>query len=131
MILAVRETEGAESAPPPTAVNRALGYLYMHFDEPIRVAQVASYVGYTPNYFNASFKAQMGRPLGVYLRDLRLAYAENLLLASRLSITDVCYESGFTSPSHFSRCFHEQYGVSPHQYRLQHEPSIQEGVQIR
>lgn len=122
VILVLREDTGAVSHP-TEPVNRALGYLYTHFHEPICVAEVAAFVGYTPNYFSTCFRKQLGITFGEYLRELRLSYAENLLRASKLPITEVCYECGFGSPAHFTRCFRERFHVSPQEYRRQISPT--------
>lgn len=119
VILALRQINKDELVRPETFINRALGYLYSHFSESVTVADAAAYVGYTPNYFNTCFHRQMGQPFGEYLRQMRLTYAENLLCSSRLPVTEVAFESGFGSLSYFSRCFRDQFGVSPQEYRKQ------------
>ena len=117
VILALRQIGKDELVCPETFINRALGYHYSHFSESVTVGDAAAYVGYTPNYFNTCFHRQMGQPFGEYLRQMRLTYAENLLRSSQLPVTEVAYESGFGSLSYFSRCFRDQYGVSPQEYR--------------
>lgn len=117
VILALRQMKQEEQTCPEAFINRALGYLYTHFSEAITVGDAASYVGYTPNYFNTCFHRQMGQPFGEYLRQMRLTYAENLLRSSPLPVTEVAYESGFGSLSYFSRCFRDRYGVSPQEFR--------------
>lgn len=117
LILIIRELPSTQTALPTSPVNRALGYLHAHFHEPISVGDAAAYAGYTPNYFNSCFRNQMGIPFGEYLRNMRLSYAENLLRASSLPITEIAFESGFGSLSHFSRSFRETYGCSPQDYR--------------
>lgn len=117
LILILRELPQTQAAPPSTPVNRALGYVHSHFHEPISVADAAAIAGYTPNYFNSCFRSQIGIPFGEYLRNMRLSYAENLLKASNLPVTEIAFESGFASLSHFSRSFREKYGCAPQEYR--------------
>ena len=117
LILILRQLPPSQAATPSTPVNRALGYVHDHFHEPISVADAAAVAGYTPNYFNSCFRSQMGIPFGEYLRNMRISYAENLLKASKMPVTEIAFESGFTSLSHFSRSFREKYGCSPHEYR--------------
>ncbi len=119
LILILRELPAAENSHLSTPINRALGYLHAHFHEQISVNDVASIAGYTPNYFNYCFRNQIGVPLGEYLRQMRLTYAENLLRASAMPVTEIAYASGFGSSSHFSRSFREKYGCSPQKYRQQ------------
>lgn len=120
LILVLRQLPTTQAASPSTPINRALGYVHTHFHEPICVADAAAFAGYTPNYFNFCFRSQMGIPFGEYLRNLRLGYAENLLRASNLPVTEIAFESGFGSLSHFSRSFREKYGCAPQEYRRLH-----------
>lgn len=116
-ILAFRELSPQTPSHPSVFINRTLGYLYSHFSEPICVADAATYIGYTPNYFNTCFRQQMGVSFGAYLREMRMTYAENLLRAGTLSVTEVAMESGFGTLSHFSKSFCAKYGMSPQKYR--------------
>ena len=50
------------------------------------------------------------------LRITRLKKATALLSSTSLSIAEICYEVGFTSPSYFAKCYKEQYGESPSDY---------------
>ncbi len=52
-----------------------------------------------------------------YLQDLRLKNAEMLLKSTTLSITDVCFMSGFNSLDYFSTAFSKKYKLSPSKYR--------------
>lgn len=48
-----------------------------------------------------------------YLRMARLKRASKLLFSSDMSVSEICYEVGFSSPSYFAKCYKEQYGESP------------------
>lgn len=47
------------------------------------------------------------------VRNLRLQKAKHLLESSQLSVAEIAYEVGFSSPSYFAKCYRDQYGVSP------------------
>ena len=47
------------------------------------------------------------------LRITRLKKAASLLASTEMTIAEICYEVGFTSPSYFSKCYKEQYGETP------------------
>ena len=117
LIIAIREYSGDESSVQSVFLNRALGYLYSHFYENITVNDAAEFMGYTTNYFNTVFKNSLGSPFGKYLSELRLTYASNLLKSCDLTITEIAFESGFENSAHFSRRFHEKFGLSPKEYR--------------
>lgn len=47
------------------------------------------------------------------LRRMRLQKAASLLAASDMTVAEVAYEVGFSSPSYFTKCYKEQFGESP------------------
>lgn len=51
-----------------------------------------------------------------YIRDIRIAKAEDLLRTSSLQINEICYKVGFQTPSYFIKCFRKKYGQSPNEY---------------
>ncbi len=51
-----------------------------------------------------------------YIRSRRLKKAKNLLVKTDLSVAEVCYETGFNSPSYFSKCYKEFYNELPSDY---------------
>ena len=51
------------------------------------------------------------------LRTARLNRAYQLLLTSDLSVSEIAYKVGFTSPSYFTKCFKDEYGKVPGEVR--------------
>ena len=47
------------------------------------------------------------------LRKARLAKAKRLLESRSKSVSEVAYEVGFSTPSYFSKCFKEEFGLLP------------------
>ena len=52
-----------------------------------------------------------------FIRDIRLRHAEQLILKSQLSVSEISYKVGFNNPRYFSKYFREKYGVIPSQYK--------------
>jgi len=50
---------------------------------------------------------------GQYIRFVRLQKAKDMLENSELNVSEVAYQVGFVSNSHFSRAFHRQFGINP------------------
>ena len=61
-------------------------------------------------------KALTNYSANVFIRNIKLKRAAQLLRQKSLNITEVLYESGFNSPSYFSSCFKEMYGCVPKEY---------------
>ena len=47
------------------------------------------------------------------VRNIRLKKAEHLIISSNKNISEIAYETGFSSPSYFSKCFKEYFNESP------------------
>jgi CheY-like chemotaxis protein len=62
------------------------------------------------------FKAIAGCTPNVFIRDLRLKRAAQLLRESRLTVSEIIYAVGFSDPKYFRNIFRERYGVLPGEY---------------
>ena len=51
-----------------------------------------------------------------FVNELRLNYAEGLLLNSNLSVLEICFAAGFNNVSHFYQRFRKKYGTAPKEY---------------
>lgn len=98
-------------------LHNAVFYIRRHFRENISLADVAKYTSLSKNYFCERFRAVIGIGFNAYLNNLRTDYSAHLLSDTNESIIDICYESGFSSFSSFSRLFKTKYGITPSEYR--------------
>lgn len=121
VILILRACGREQAAEKKSKVHRALGFIHCNFRRNIKAADAAAFVGYSPNYFSAEFKKETGVEFQKYLRDLRLDFAMNLLKFSKLSVTEVCFESGFNTLPHFSQSFKKRFGKSPDKIKEEHK----------
>ena len=101
----------------PVSIRRGLLYMRQHFSEQITLEAVANHAYLHPVYFSSLFRETMDISFSKYLMNVRLEYAKRLLINSKKSVTEICYMSGFTSLSHFLRCFKSAFGTSPKKYR--------------
>ena len=103
-------------------IQNSILYMQLYFKENPSLSHMASYSGFNPNYFSQKFKETVGKTYIDYLVDLKVSYAKKLLMSSNMSITDICFSSGFTSISNFMRVFKNKYGMSPNAYRNKSNP---------
>ncbi len=99
------------------AISKSLAYIHNNFRQTIELEELAKKAGITKEYFCSLFKRMTNTSLTDYINHLRIAEAKRLLLYSKLSITDICYESGFNDLSYFSRLFKAMTNMSPKKYR--------------
>lgn len=62
-------------------------------------------------------KALTGQTVNEFIRSVRLKRAAQLLSESDMNISEIMYSVGFSNRSYFSKCFAEEYGLSPKEYR--------------
>lgn len=88
-------------------------YLNQHFTEELSLSQLADALGYSKYHISHIFKEKFGCSYNDYLKRLRAEHAMGLLTHSELSVTEICFASGFSSLRSFYRAFREIYGSSP------------------
>lgn len=74
--------------------------------------------------FKEEFKTLYHIPPGKWLRQKRLEQSCRLLKSTNHLISEIAFQCGFQSPSHFSRVFKMEFGVSPSQFRHTSDSSI-------
>src|SRR5205085_4587376 len=79
--------------------------------------QLAVLSGRSLSSFRRDFLAIYNMPPSQWIRRKRLEKAKELLISSNMSVTDVCYTTGFENIAHFSRLFKSQFGTPPSEYR--------------
>lgn len=92
-------------------------YIHLHFKLPISIEQLANNVNLSPNYLCMIFHKEIGKTILEYITDFRLSFAAKLCSYTDTPITQICFESGFQSYSHFTRVFKAKYGLTPTQFR--------------
>ena len=97
--------------------HRVLEYIHSHFLTPITLSEIADVANLSPNYLSAQFVQVVGCGYVEYLTQLRIQHACTLLMETEMSVTDIAYESGFGSLSHFIRTFHRQKHITPSAFR--------------
>ena len=70
------------------------------------------------SYFSRTFKSVMNQSFTKYLNDYRITKAEQLILSTDKSISEIAEEVGFSTPSYFIQQFRAKKGISPKQFRL-------------
>ncbi|MGH2479177.1 MAG: helix-turn-helix domain-containing protein [Ktedonobacteraceae bacterium] len=95
------------------AVERAIQTMHTHLHELLTLEDLASVACLSPYYFNRVFRHLIGIPPGEFLTALRFQMARHMLVATSLSVTDICFEVGYTSTGSFTSRFTQLVGLSP------------------
>jgi len=95
------------------AVERAIQVMHTHLHEVLTLEDLASVAYLSPSRFKHFFRHLIGIPPGEFLSALRLQAARRLLLTTPLSVTDICFEVGYSSMGSFTSRFTHLVGLSP------------------
>lgn len=98
-------------------VNTIFNFVKEEFKRPIGLEEIAGLVSMTVPAFCRYFKKITGKTFTEFVNEYRLAHAAKLLHEKQVSITEVCFESGFNSFSHFNKRFKKFTGQAPSAYR--------------
>jgi YesN/AraC family two-component response regulator len=101
----------------PAMISRAKQYIAEHQSEKLSLDQVSNAVHTSKFYFCKSFKKATGIHFTDYLSRIRMERAKGLLLNPNLRVSEIAYEVGFQSLTHFNRVFKRILGQSPTEYR--------------
>ena len=107
------------------SVSQAIGFININFREEITLNIIREKFNVSPAYFSREFKRRTGMCFNDYLAEKRFDYAKKLLEYSDMTVTDICYESGFNDYANFERNFKTRYGNSPRQYRKNAVQSVE------
>jgi len=94
-------------------------YVMDNYIRGIDLQEISSMLGLTCSAFCHFFKKRTGRPFIRYVNEIRIRHACKLLQETSLSITEVCYESGFNNLSFFNRVFLRIMNQNPSRFRRQ------------
>ena len=97
----------------PPAITRAKQFILENQTEDLSLGQVAKAVNTSIFYFCKMFKKATGLNFTDYVSRIRVEKAKNLLLNRNLRVSEIAYEVGFQSLTHFNRVFKKVMGQSP------------------
>lgn len=124
-VLIARELEKPEVAPMKVLyVEMIKEYIMKNLQQKIEIEQLAQLINKSPNYTITIFREVVGCSPIVYIHQLRLIEAGNLLLNSDMSITDISAYLGYYDTSYFNRMFRRYTSLTPTQFKQKGKPLL-------
>lgn len=77
------------------------------------VPEVAAGVGVSPRHLRRMFKESLDMKPSAFILSVRLRLARQKLQTTQDSISDICYDCGFSSPAYFYQCYKRVYKIAP------------------
>ncbi|MFL9890611.1 GlxA family transcriptional regulator [Paraburkholderia sp. RL17-381-BIF-C] len=116
----LRQYMGAEHV----KLDEALQIMESNVEEPLSVAEVASYLGVSQRQLERWFSERLGKtPAQAYL-EIRLLRARQLLYRTGKPLEEVCARTGFASMTHFATRYKAQFQISPMADRRRYQSAL-------
>lgn len=112
---AASEEEGTSKTHP--AVAAMSEYLHANYTQPLSLPGMSAELGYTPQYLSCLFHRETGVSLSGFLQRIRVEKSCTLLAQSRMSVSAVAQEVGYSDLKHFNSVFRSHMGMSPREFR--------------
>ncbi len=94
-------------------ISKAIGHLRRHFDEPLKIEDVAREFGMSVSGFHHHFKSVTAMSPLQYQKQIRLQEAPHLMLGEDFDAASAGMQVGYENPSYFSRDYKKQFGAPP------------------
>jgi len=115
--------EGREELSPTHGLAAAVQYVHDRLDQHISVEEMAEAACMSRSTFYRNFRKELGITPLQYVNQKRMERAQSLLEDQERTVTDVSYDLGFSSVSHFITKFKEIVGVTPKTFQERQVPA--------
>lgn len=99
------------------AIEEAIMTMQQRYMDQLTLAEIAEAAKLSPSHFDRIFHSMVGISPHVFLASIRLKEAKRLLLTTMNSITDICFDVGYTSLGTFTSRFTLMVGLPPGRFR--------------
>ena len=113
----IENTENKKLSQRLVFLDKINGFIEENYENPIQLADIAKYTGFSVFYFSHYFKDSFGKTFFEYLSIYRLDKAINLMMMTDEKITSAAFSCGFNNIRSFNRLFKKHYGMTPSEYK--------------
>ena len=99
--------------------------LNTRIDNPPTIVELSKLTGINEYKLKKGFKELFGTTIFGYIHHSRMSLAKRLLLGTDKSAKEIAYETGYSSPQHFSNAFKKQFGITPNNVRNNPDAAIE------
>ena len=99
-------------------IKQMLGFIHARYAEPLTVSQIAGASAISESECYRCFRKVLDTSPIDYLLQYRIRAAAGLLASTDRSVSDICFATGFNSPSYFAKVFRQELQCSPRKYRV-------------
>ena len=117
----IRESkEGRNAMENRQQVKAILQYIAGHYQEKLKVSDLADLSGFSESYFMSFFKQQVGMSCISYINHYRVQKAAHALEETQRPVMEIALDHGFDNISYFNLQFRREFGMTPRAFRTMH-----------
>ncbi|MCM3782466.1 AraC family transcriptional regulator [Neobacillus mesonae] len=98
------------------SLQSVFDYINEHLDQPLRARELAELAGMSEKYFIFYFKQALGVTPGLYIYQLKMNHARELLYSKEYTVQQIASLLGYPDPYSFSKSFKKYYKVPPSRF---------------
>ena len=99
-------------------INQFRCFVEDHIDRPdLDLDALANHLAMSRIQLWRKLKGLTNHSPNEWVRIIRLRRAQQMLATTDLSIAEICYDTGFSTPSYFTKCYKDYFGELPNEYR--------------
>lgn len=112
-------------------IKKSLEYISSHLQEDISLKSLSKAMGYSESWLKKAFKRIANLGIHQHILLQRLLKAKELLQNTNLDVTEIAFETGFNSYTHFARIFMKKEKITPTLYRNNSRSTIEQPVSLQ
>ena len=97
-------------------VRNSKNFLIENMTDPPSLNELANHVKLPLQHLKDGFKQIYGETVFAFLFNYKMEFARKLLATKKYNVTEVSFEVGYSTPSHFIAAFKKKYGATPKKY---------------
>ena len=101
-------------------INDVFDFMLANYSREIKLEEISEIAHMSTTAFCRYFKHHTRKTYSRFLNEIRIGHAYKMLIDDNLSISDICYDSGFNNISNFNRQFKKISGLTPSEYQKKH-----------
>ncbi len=101
-------------------INNVYHFVMDNYSENPTLEEVAEIANMSSTAFCRYFKSHTNKTYIQFLNEVKIGNARKMLIDNDLSISQICYATGFNNTAHFNNQFKKSIGLTPSQYRQEH-----------
>lgn len=102
-------------------INIIMNFIMKNYAKEIKIEEIARLVNLTESSFCRYFKSRTHKTYSQFLNEIRILNACKLLINSNMTITQICYETGYNNISHFNRQFKLKTALTAFEYKRKYK----------